>query len=96
MALVALLRPWEIETTVIMMSLVDDTIKNPDASRVLVLALASEAARSDKPVDAKELAISFSRLVRSLDRKAFTDECRKLQRLGPKRYLQVASDLIGK
>lgn len=78
------------------MSLVDNLLKNSNVSRVLVLAIAAEAEKSGEAVDPKELAVAFSRLVRSLDRKAFTDECRKLQRLGPNRYLQVAGDLIGK
>jgi len=69
------------------MSLVDDLLNNPDVARILCVAVALEANKNSAEVDSKELATAFSRLVRRLDRKAFTNECRQLERLGPKRYL---------
>lgn len=77
-----------------MSKLVDSLIGNPDIARVLCIAIAAEAKKTDEPVDPKELAVVFGRLVRSLDRKAFVDECRKLERLGPERYLQTAGKLL--
>ncbi|KKN66710.1 hypothetical protein LCGC14_0468960 [marine sediment metagenome] len=76
--------------------LVDNLLGNPDVSRVLCIAIAAEARRlgDEAAIDTKDLAMRFSRLVRSLDRKAFTDECRQLERLGPERYLQAASKLL--
>jgi len=76
------------------MSLADNLLQNPNVSRVLCLAVAAEAIRSGEPVDSKDLAVKFSRLVRQLDRKAFTDECRRLERLGPERYLKSAGELL--
>lgn len=79
-----------------MSKLVDNLLKNPDVSRVLVLAVAAEAKRSGEPIDSKDLAVKFSRLVRVLDRKAFAGECRRLERIGPDRYLRSASRLLEK
>ena len=71
--------------------LVDNLLKNPDVSRVLCIALATEALKMDDPeINSKDLAVKFSRIVRALDRKAFADECRQLERLGPDRYLKSA------
>jgi hypothetical protein len=79
------------------MSFVDDVLKNSDLSRVLCIAIAAEAHKQGtENVDAKDLAVKFYRLVRSLDRKAFADECRKLERMGPSRYLQTVSKLLAK
>lgn len=64
------------------MSLIDQIIKNPDVSRILVIAAAIEAKRSGEAVSAKDLASAFSYLVR------------KLERLGPDRYLETSGRLI--
>lgn len=80
-----------------MSELADKLLSNPDVARVLCIAVAAEAQKlDDTDIDEKDLAIKFSRIVRSLSRKAFTDECRKLKRLGPDRYLKSAADLLDK
>ena len=76
--------------------LVDRLIKNPDLARILCVAIAAEAKRSDEPVDSKALAVAFSRITHSLNRRTFAAECRQLERLGPDRYLKTAGDLITK
>jgi len=76
------------------LSLIDSLLSNPDLARVLCIAVATEAGKTDEPVNAADLAKSFSRITRSLDRGVFTDECRKLQRMGSKRYLQAAKRLL--
>ena len=78
------------------MSLLDNLLANPDVSRVLCIAIATEAQKTDNEVDALELSKQFNRLVRGLNRKAFVDEARQLERLGPARYLKSASHLLGK
>jgi len=78
------------------MSLVDDILTNQNTSRVLCIAIATEAQKSDSEIDTLELGQKFNRIVRSLDRKAFADECRSLARLGPARYLEQAGRLLGK
>lgn len=78
-----------------MSTLVDQLLSNPDVSRVLCIAIAVEAKKlGDGEIDARDLAVKFSRLVRALDRKAFVDECRTLERLGPDRYLTSAGHLL--
>lgn len=76
------------------MGLLDNLLKNSDVSRVLAIAVATEAKRSGEPVMAKELARAFSQLVRRLDRRAFSDEVRKLERLGPDRYLETSGRIL--
>lgn len=78
-----------------MSKLVDQLLGNPDVARALCIAIAAEARRlDDSKIDSKELAVQFSRLVRSLDRKAFVDECRQLERMGPDRYLKSIGRLL--
>lgn len=76
--------------------LVSQLLGNPDISRVLCIAIAAEARRTGQDIDVRELAVAFSRVVRSLDRTTFTDECRKLSRLGPDRYLRDAGRKLEK
>lgn len=78
------------------MSLVDDLLSNPDVSRVLCIAVATEAQKANTEIDSLELGRKFNQLVRGLDRKAFVDEARKLSRMGPSRYLKQAGNLLGK
>ena len=78
-----------------MSKLVDQLMSNPDVARVLCIAVATEAQKLQVEIDSKELTQEFNRLVRKLDRAAFTDECRKLKRLGPDRYLRSAGRQLG-
>ena len=78
-----------------MSKLVDNLMSNPEVSRVLCIAIATEAQRLSIKIDSKELAREFNRLVRKLDRAAFVDECRQLERLGPDRYLKSAGRQLG-
>lgn len=71
------------------MSLPDELLQNPDVARALCIAVAMTAQSSDLKVNARELGSAFNRLVRSLDRTAFVDECRQLERMGPQRYLDT-------
>ena len=77
-----------------MSKLVDNLLTNPDVSRILCVAIAAQARATNEEVDSKDLAVKFSRITRSLDRGAFADECRRLERLGPDKYLRSVKELV--
>lgn len=74
----------------------DQLLLNPDIARVLCIAVAVEADKAGEVPDARELTNRFNSIVRALDRQAFTDECRKLKRLGTARYLTEATRALRK
>jgi hypothetical protein len=76
------------------MAFLDDFLANKDLSRILVVAIAAQSLKLDAPVDGKALRRDFRRLVRSLDRQAFSAELRQLERLGPENYLAAAVEKL--
>lgn len=75
-------------------NLFDDLLANQDLSRILVVAVAAQSLKLDKPVDGPALRRHFRRLVNSLDRGAFNIELRQLEQLGPKRYLDIVVERL--
>jgi len=75
-----------------MNDLLDNVIKNADVSRLLCVAIATEAVKMNiSDLSYKDISRAFRSIVRSLQRKPFTEECRLLVRLGPADYLRQIS-----